>query len=176
MRYSVRAGLFRNELCGQRGFRYTLYIGNPAAIDREKFLQLGGYDTLYLPGTFEDLDLCYRAWQRGWSCLYEDRAVAYHQEDASFGKVYGSRRRQIMSARNAYLFVWKNVRDARILLINIFLYPFMLVFNLMRMRSDLAHGSLQALKMLPAVMAKRKESKSFVARKDSEIRGILRQN
>jgi hypothetical protein len=52
----------------------------------------------------------------------------------------------------------------------------MLVFNLMRMRSDLAHGSLQALKMLPAVMAKRKESKSFVARKDSEIRGILRQN
>jgi GT2 family glycosyltransferase len=173
MGFSVRAGLFRNQLNGAPGARHTLYIGNPAACDRKKFLELGGYDPIYLPGTFEDMDLCYRAWQRGWSCLYEANAVAYHQDSASFNKVYGNRRRQVMSARNAYIFVWKNIRDLRILAANIFLYPVLMLFNLLRFRFDLMQGAMQALILMPKVLARRKESGRAIVRSDRGIRNIL---
>ena len=39
------------------------------AFSREKFLDLGGYDPVYFPGIFEDMDLCLKAQRAGASSL-----------------------------------------------------------------------------------------------------------
>lgn len=173
MDFSVRAGLFRNKLKSADKNNYTLFVGSSAAYNREKFIALGGYDSIYLPGTYEDMDLCYRAWQRGWFCIYEEKAVVYHEDSASFKKVYGNRKRQTISARNAYLFVWKNIHDPAIIFSNVLLYPCLLLFNALRMRLDLVMGSLKALTRIPQIMSRRKDTEHFIVRTDKEIKDLF---
>jgi hypothetical protein len=58
---------------------HILYgCGGATAWDRKRFLMLGGFDSLYFPGYWEDVDLSWRGWKRGWRCLYEPRSVVYH--------------------------------------------------------------------------------------------------
>lgn len=71
----------RQELC------HTLFTsGGSMAVDRRKFVELGGFNRLYYPAYSEDLDLCFRAWRRGWRCIYEPASVVYHRDKASWGK------------------------------------------------------------------------------------------
>lgn len=94
------------------------------AFYRERFLSLGGYDDLYLPGTVEDSDLCFRGWRRGWKGYYCPKAVAHHLGQASFKKSFGAAGIRRLNARNRYLFVWKNIRDPRLLAAHFFWMPF----------------------------------------------------
>lgn len=89
----------------------TLYANGAAtAIHRRKFLELGGFDALYSPFYSEDLDLSYRAYQRGWEVRYEPRSVVRHDHSqtitAAFDPAFVAR----ISRRNRMLFVWRNVR------------------------------------------------------------------
>lgn len=93
------------------GVEETLTAGPAAMVDRLRFLELGGFDELYLPGTFEDVDLNFRAWLHGWRALYEPKSVVYHKGQHSFRKKFGGRGIARVNARNNFLFVWKNIRD-----------------------------------------------------------------
>ncbi|MBI3319505.1 MAG: glycosyltransferase [Candidatus Omnitrophica bacterium] len=94
---------------------WTAAAGPVLAVDRRKFLALGGYDSLYLPGRLEDLDLCYRGWVAGWKARYVPQAVAYHKGFASFHEAFGVDGCDRLALRNTLLFVWKNLRDGRCL-------------------------------------------------------------
>lgn len=94
---------------------YTFSAGI-GAFHRKRFLELEGYDEMYLPGYYEDVDLCFRAWKKGYKGYYEPRARKKHLGSASFKKVYGSEFIQKVTARNAVLFMVKNIHDPLILL------------------------------------------------------------
>lgn len=87
------------------------FQGGFGAFDRKKFIELGGYDELYLPGRLEDSDICYRAYQRGWVCVYEPSSVVYHEGGVSFNRVFGPKKTRVMNWRNTFLFMWKNLND-----------------------------------------------------------------
>ena len=67
-RARVRWGFFwsnaifpgHESLQNQEGYTFAAGFG---AFHRERFLALGGYDDLYLPGIMEDADLGFRAWR-----------------------------------------------------------------------------------------------------------------
>lgn len=85
---------------------YTLFgSGGFSAIDRLKFVRLGGFDPLYHPGYCEDVDLCFRAWGKGWKSIYEPRAITRHRESGSFGK-----RANRLNLERMFLFHWRNLR------------------------------------------------------------------
>jgi hypothetical protein len=67
----------------------TAAAGPVLAVDRAKFLALGGYDPLYFPGRIEDLDLGFRGWMAGWRGYYVPAAVAYHKGFGSFDPAFG---------------------------------------------------------------------------------------
>src|SRR5690349_18868645 len=49
---------------------HTLFTsGGYMAVDRKKFLELGGFNRLFAPAYCEDVDICFRAWRRGWRCI-----------------------------------------------------------------------------------------------------------
>jgi len=63
---------------------YTLYLsGANALVDAAKLRQMGGFDEIYSPFYFEDLDLGIRAWRLGWKCYYEHQAVCRHKLSAT---------------------------------------------------------------------------------------------
>ena len=91
----------------------TASAGAAMAVDRSVFLELGGFDPLYLPGRIEDLDLCFRAYLAGYQALYVPQAKAYHRGMATFGPAFSVRGCDHLALRNTLLFQWKNLRQRR---------------------------------------------------------------
>jgi N-acetylglucosaminyl-diphospho-decaprenol L-rhamnosyltransferase len=92
----------------------TAAAGPVLAVDRLKFLEIGGYDTLYFPGRIEDLDLGFRGWMAGWKGYYVPESVAYHRGFGSFGPAFGLDGCDRLAARNSLLFAWKNLSGGRL--------------------------------------------------------------
>ena len=90
----------------------TASAGAALAVDRAKFVELGGFDPLYLPGRLEDLDFAYRGFQAGYQARYVPESVAYHVGAATFAAVYGDEGCDHLALRNTLLFQWKNLRSA----------------------------------------------------------------
>lgn len=93
----------------------TASAGPVLAVDRARFLELGGYDPLYFPGRIEDLDLGFRGWMAGWRGYYVPEAVAFHRGFGSFGPAFGADGCDRLAARNTLLFAWKNLGGFRLL-------------------------------------------------------------
>lgn len=80
---------------------------------REKFLQLGGFDTLYDPCQLEESDLAYAGLKRGWKILYAFNIKNRHK----CGSTLQSKQNlfsQYMARKNRILFVWKHIHDKRL--------------------------------------------------------------
>lgn len=60
--------------------------GGFMAVDRKKFIELGGFNRLFAPAYCEDVDLCFRAWRRGWRCLYEPDSVVWHRHQGTWSR------------------------------------------------------------------------------------------
>lgn len=91
----------------------TAAAGAALAVDRERFLALGGFDALYLPGRLEDLDLGFRAYLAGYYFLHVPTAVSVHLGAATYGREYSASACDALTLRNTILFQWKNLRARR---------------------------------------------------------------
>ena len=115
-RYGFVQGMCRvpghETLLGERDL--TAAAGPVLAVDRRKFLALGGYDPVYFPGRIEDLDLGFRGWMAGWKGYYVPESVAYHRGFGSFGPALGQSGCDRIATRNTLLFAWKNLGGRRL--------------------------------------------------------------
>lgn len=71
---------FRLHLCGRAETPVVTLCANGGAmlVHRGRLLELGGFDeTMFMD--FEDLDLCWRAWLRGWESVHVPAAVVRHR-------------------------------------------------------------------------------------------------
>lgn len=84
------------------------------AFDRRKYHCLGGFDHIFDPLYFEDADLSFRAWKLGWKCLLAANSRISHVHNLQVPHA-GQNFLHTILQRNAYLFVWKNVTDLRLL-------------------------------------------------------------
>ena len=123
----------------------TASAGPVLAVDRRRFLALGGYDPAFFPGRIEDLDLGFRGWMAGFSGYYEPRSVAYHRGFGTFGPALGLQQCDSLAIRNSFLFAWKNLAGAR-LAAHLFWIPIRLGYWLVRGRMNLALSFLSALR------------------------------
>jgi N-acetylglucosaminyl-diphospho-decaprenol L-rhamnosyltransferase len=92
----------------------TAAAGPVLAVDRRRFLALGGYDPIYFPGRIEDIDLGFRGWMAGFRGYYVPEAMAYHQGFGTFGPRMGRHGCDRLANRNTLLFMWKNTTGARL--------------------------------------------------------------
>ena len=88
---------------------HTLFAsGGFTAMDRRKFIELGGFSRLYHPAYCEDLDLSFRAWRRGWRSIYEPASVVWHREHASW-EVSTAAKPNRLYLRHGLLFQWSSL-------------------------------------------------------------------
>lgn len=89
---------------------YTLDAGGgSAAFRRDRFVALGGFDPLFRPAYYEDVDLSYRAWMRGWRTVFEPASVIYHRVAATLRDPSREAQFGTLISRNHVLFTAKNV-------------------------------------------------------------------
>jgi N-acetylglucosaminyl-diphospho-decaprenol L-rhamnosyltransferase len=119
--------------------------GGCSAYRRSYFSELGGFDPLYSPGYWEDFDLSYRAWRRGWTSVFEPRSVIYHRAGATLGGTLSDWRRDCLLERNRTLFLLKNVGDWRFAAGVLRRLPYRLLYNATRGNRAAARGMLAAI-------------------------------
>jgi GT2 family glycosyltransferase len=133
----------------------TAAAGPVLAVDRCKFLAIGGYDALYFPGRIEDLDLGFRGWMAGWRGYYVPESVAYHRGFGSFGPAYGQDGCDRLAARTSLYFAWKNLTGRR-LAAHLAWLPVRLAYAAAACRPAFIQALWDALWHLPQVQSSRR--------------------
>ena len=106
----------------------VLYAGGGSSLfDRAKFLALGGFDPVYSPFYYEDADLSYRAWKRGWRVLFTRESRVHHRHRGTIGRLYSDHAILSVRLKNEFLWVLRCVTDWRLLLPYLLLRPLPLI-------------------------------------------------
>lgn len=149
--------------------------GGGATFNKEKFLSLGGFDRLYYPFYYEDTDLSYRAWKRGWRIIYEPRTIVHHRCSQTITTHFGRRPASLVRKRNYYLFIWKNITDRPLILQHLLFLPFFLLNKLVSGRVMWVKAFFFALKQLKEALAQRRIVKKESILSDRDILNLFRQ-
>lgn len=144
-------------------------FGGSAAFDRKKWETLGGMDELFRPAYWEDIDLSYRAWKRGWEVLFEPKSRVHHEPESTNVNAFGRERIRRIASKNQILFVWKNIHDPGLFQEHLMWMPLQLLKSLLKGDGALIKGFLLSLGQLAEVLRARSDAKKHVQRSDSEI-------
>lgn len=151
----------------------TASAGPILAVDRQRFLDLGGYDPIFFPGRIEDLDLGFRGWMAGWKGYYVPGSKTYHQGFGSFGPAHGQAGCDRLAARNSLIFAWKNLSGLR-LARHLAWLPIRLIHALGTFRPTFAVAFAEALARLGEVLSARRAQEvgeaGWVARQEAYFR------
>lgn len=93
-------------------FHESFYVSGGSGVFRRKiWVELGGMDEKLLsPFYWEDIDLCYRSWKRGYINIWEPDGFVNHKHESTiskFPKTYVAR----VKERNQLLMLWKNIHS-----------------------------------------------------------------
>ena len=108
----VKSKLAYDRCKNGNGWNYSFYAtGGHVAMRRDIFIELGGFDDLFYPFYWEDRDLSFRAWKRGWKTISEPESIIYHRHVGTIRNSYSNKSIKVIRNRNRYLFIWKNITD-----------------------------------------------------------------
>ena len=144
--------------------------GGSCAVDRRKFLAIGGFDPLYHPFYVEDADLSYQAWKRGWRCLLAPASRVVHKHRATSKTKFGNRFVDNTIRKNQYLFTWKNVTDIPMVLDHLVNLPRIHARSMIRNDPHFEiRAFLRAVRQLPQALVTRISSAAYYAVTDREV-------
>ena len=101
----------RNDPLTKSAYPCAYPGGGSSAFDRAKFLELGGFDHLFHPFYYEDTDLGFRAWKRGWKVLYQPQSIVHHEHRGTIGKKFSPEYIDTVVRSNSLLYCWKNIHS-----------------------------------------------------------------
>lgn len=101
----------------------SFFVGTHGLFNRKKYIALGGFDKTFQPFYSEDVDLCYRAWKRGWETYIVPASRITHVHMATIGRLFDKRYVLRAAARNKFLLQWRNIDDRSMRLVHLFWLP-----------------------------------------------------
>lgn len=111
-RFFWKKGLFFHTAANNLNFGYNGWAeGGTCMIDRSKFVILEGFDPIYKPFYWEDIDLSYRAWKRGFKIVFDPEILVEHHHEGTTGKYFLKSHVETVAFRNQFFFIWKNITD-----------------------------------------------------------------
>ena len=147
----------------------TFFCGACFVCRKERFFELGGFDEMYTPYAWEDLDLAYRAWKRGYTIVYEPQAVCYHKREATTRSLFSDFFFISLVWRNTFFFIWKNITYAPFCLDHIVRLPWKLLKFLFNGRWRYVCGFFRAVPYLPLIYWKRRIEKKKEMINDKDV-------
>ena len=135
----------------------TLWIsGGSSVIRGSMFRSLKGFDSLYSPFYWEDIDLSFRAQKRGYALLFDSSIKVKHFHDEGSIKKHFSKNKILSIAyRNQFIFHWKNISDISFLFSHLFWLPYHVFRALIRFDIPFFVGFVKVIGMLPIIISTR---------------------
>lgn len=149
----------------------TLWVsGGSGAFRRSIWEKLGGFDELYSPFYWEDIDLSYRAIKSGYKILFESKSIVIHEhEKGAIKSTYSDFDVKVIAYRNQFIFVWKNITDFFLRLDHLRWLPYYFLRAFLKGDIALIKGILNALILLPKIIKYKDIEKKLFILKDKEI-------
>ncbi len=132
----------------------TLWVsGGSGAFRKSIWENLGGFNELYNPFYWEDIDLSYRALKSGYKVLFEPKSIVmhYHEEGAIKNKYLPSEIK-IIAYKNQFIFAWENTTDLSLQALHFFWLPYHFIKALFRLDVAFFLGFFKALVLMPKVI------------------------
>lgn len=166
-------GLADQRMSGVQGPLYSLFAGGGSAMfDRTKFLEMGGFEPLLSPFYWEDVELSYRAWKRGYVVLFEPRSVARHQISSTIGKLNQRAVREI-DQRNRLIYHWIHLHSRSMMASHVFWILLLSASSPLRLNASFISSLIAAVKLLPLIRRRRLAEKRAARRSDREVFDIF---
>ncbi|MCS6904206.1 MAG: glycosyltransferase family 2 protein [Bacteroidia bacterium] len=96
------SGTLNFEVSAENGELIPSFMlsGANALIDRQKLWELKGFNEIFAPFYWEDLDLSLRAWRLGWKCYYCPEAICRHKTSSTVKKYFPTTQAYNIAQRN----------------------------------------------------------------------------
>src|SRR5262245_3739497 len=148
---------------------YSAFAGGGAAMfDRAKFQALGGFEELMSPYYWEDVELSYRAWKRGYKVLYEPAAIAKHRVSATIGKL-DRRAVRIVQQRNRLIFHWIHLHNELLLASHLMWLILLALTAPIRLQPWFLVSCVKAIACLPCVLRRRGQERQAAMLTDRAV-------
>lgn len=151
----------------------TLWVsGGSGAFRRSIWEKLNGFDPLFDPFYWEDIDLSYRAQKAGYLTIFDQRSIVTHQHEIGVvKKLFSDKFVKKIAYRNQFIFVWKDITDFDFLINHILWLPYHLTRSIVGYDKEFLQGFVMALIKMPEILYKRSQVKKISVISDKEIIG-----
>ena len=175
LRYkSISPQLLLNENAALPRPWYTLFpLGGAFAADKERFLALQGFDDLFEPFYYEDTDLGFRAWRRGWQCVVVPEARVTHYHQGTIARSFRKFRVKAIRKRNRLFFTWKNLTATRLLWQHLFFHLLRLCYRPFCLDGMVHVATILAIPGFSKAMRKRRAERRQAVYSEEKIINII---
>ncbi len=163
-------GLFLHAR-GEVDKQNTLWAsGGSSAFRKSIWEHLHGFDEIYKPFYWEDIDLSYRALKSGYEIVFNPQIQVIHSHQQGSIKIhYSESYVEILSYRNQFIFIWKNITDISCVFKHIVWTPFHLCKALLSGNMNMIKGFFRAILLIPQIYKKRKNQTKLYTSSDSVL-------
>ena len=149
----------------------TLWVsGGSGSFRKSIWDKLGGFNELYSPFYWEDIDLSYRARKSGYKILFEPKSMVIHEHaKGAVKKYYSDFKIKTIAYRNQFIFVWENATDYSLQFLHFFWLPYHFVKALLRTDWAFFIGFLKAFALLPKIIKSSLNYQKTFVKKDKEV-------
>lgn len=88
---------------------HIVLLGCCFLCNKEKAIELGGFDEIYSPFYWEDSDIAIRALKKGYKLIYEPLCIVYHKTSSTIPNYRSKNKIKLVSNRNKFIFTWKHL-------------------------------------------------------------------
>jgi GT2 family glycosyltransferase len=143
--------------------------GGSMLFDKEKYDAINGFDTLYSPFYWEDIDLSYRAWRAGYTILFDSSVTVQHHHTSTISTYFNSSHIKAISYRNQFITIWKNISDNKMIGEHLIYLLKNLITRLVKREKEFYMGFWMAAQLAQKIMEKRDIQKKMWKKTDREI-------
>lgn len=149
----------------------TLWVsGGSGAFRKSIWETLGGFNELYNPFYWEDIDLSYRALKSGYKVLFESESIVFHEhEKGAIKSKYSEAQVKAIAYRNQFIFVWENATDYYLQITHLLYLPYHFIKALLRGDTAFFKGFFNAFILFPKVIKSSFRYQKLFVKKDSEV-------
>jgi GT2 family glycosyltransferase len=170
---NVKQGSGQVEETAQQRRDYSMFAsGGSAMFNRKTFLEIGGFDRLLAPGYWEDVEISYRAWKRGYSVYYEPRSIVHHRVSSTMRNL-NQRRLTRLKQRNRLIWHWLDLHDQKLLVANVLWVILLSLSAPLRLQPGFLLAVSAALSKLSSIRKRRREERVAMRRSDAEVFDIF---
>ncbi len=144
--------------------------GGSGAFRKSIWETLGGFDPLFDPFYWEDIDLSYRALKSGYKIRFEPKSIVIHEhEKGTVKEMFEDDYVKNISYRNQFIFTWKNITDSDLFILHVVWLPYHLLRALISGDWQFFNGLFMALVNFGRIHKSRQLVKKLFIKTDYQV-------